>query len=188
MLAKVYDTEINIDYNNVHGFNRYAGDMLAEYQQSIEEGLDIEKYQSLFESVAAMENGAIKTKMSDALYELVVNSEIRSDYKYNGSADANQIIISKNIIIDGNGSTIDGNGSLNQMLRIYSGKSVTLKNMIIVGFNPTAILNYGSLTLDNVTFTGSGTDAAGAGRNQSAAADRPGGTAPHGPGNYPICQ
>ena len=83
MLAKIYDTEINIDYNNVHGFNRYAGDMLAEYQQSIEEGLDIEKYKSLFESVAAMENGAIKTKMSDALYELVVNSEIRSDYKYN---------------------------------------------------------------------------------------------------------
>lgn len=83
MFAKIYDTDIKIDYNQVDGFNRYPSDIMAEYQQSMEEGLDIEKYKPLFESVAALKNGEIKTKMSDAIYELVINSKIRSDYKYN---------------------------------------------------------------------------------------------------------
>lgn len=83
MFAKIYDTDIKIDYNQVDGFNRYLDDIMAEYQQSIEEGLDIEKQKPLFESVAELKNGEIKTKMSDAIYELVINSKIRSDYKYN---------------------------------------------------------------------------------------------------------
>lgn len=83
MFAKVYDTEIKIDYKQVDGFNRYLDDIMAEYHQSMEEGLDIEKHKALFESVAAMKNDAIKAKISDHIYELVINSKIRSDYKYN---------------------------------------------------------------------------------------------------------
>ena len=83
MFSKIYDTEIKIDYNQVDGFNRYLDDIMLEYQQSMEEGLDIEKHKSLFEAVATLENGETKAKMSDAVYELVINSKIRSDYKYN---------------------------------------------------------------------------------------------------------
>lgn len=43
MFAKIYDKEIKIDYNNVDGFNRYPSDLMTEYVQSMEEGLDIEK-------------------------------------------------------------------------------------------------------------------------------------------------
>lgn len=43
MFAKFYDTDIKIDYNNADGFNRYLDDIMLEYQQSMEEGLDIEK-------------------------------------------------------------------------------------------------------------------------------------------------
>lgn len=80
-----------IDYNNAHGFNRYLDDIMLEYQQSMEEGLDIEKHKGLFESVAAMKNDAIKAKMCDAIYELVINSEIRPDYKYNEPNKLNEI-------------------------------------------------------------------------------------------------
>ncbi len=83
MFAKIYDTEIKVDYNNVDGFNRYADDIMAEYQQSVEEGLDIENQKALFEAVACLKNGEIKTKMSDSIFELVINSKIRSNYKYN---------------------------------------------------------------------------------------------------------
>lgn len=83
MFAKIYDTEIKPDYNNVHGFNRYPSDIMAEYNQCVEEGLDIEKHRELFESVAAMENGEEKSRLSDKIFEIVVNSEIRPDYKYN---------------------------------------------------------------------------------------------------------
>lgn len=83
MFAKIYDTEIKIDYNNVDGYNRYPSDIMAEYIQSVEEGLDIEKYRGLFEAVSEMPGGEYKTRMSDIIYEMVINAKIRPDYKYN---------------------------------------------------------------------------------------------------------
>lgn len=91
MFAKIYDTEIKIDYNNADGFNRYADDIMAEYQQSVEEGLDIEKQKALFEAVAGLKNGEIKAKMSDSIFELVINSKIRPDYKYNEPSKLEEI-------------------------------------------------------------------------------------------------
>ncbi len=82
MFSEIYDTELKIDYNHTEGFNRYASDIMAEYNQSVEEGLDIENQKPLFESVAAMENGAEKTRMSDLIFETVMNAKIRADYKY----------------------------------------------------------------------------------------------------------
>ncbi len=82
VFAKIYNTEIIPDYNNADGLNRYPQDLLAEYVQSMEEGLDVERYKGLFESVAALEPGEIKTKMSDLLYELVINAKLQAGYLY----------------------------------------------------------------------------------------------------------
>ena len=83
MFAKIYDTEIKIDYNQADGFNSYPSDLMIEYNQCIEEGLDVEQYKELFESVAAMENGAEKTKKSNEVFEIVLSADIRADYKHN---------------------------------------------------------------------------------------------------------
>lgn len=82
MYSEVYGTEIKIDYNQVDGFNRYPSDIMAEYNQCIEEGLDIEKQKALFESVAAMENGEMKTRMSELIFETVMGAKMRADYRY----------------------------------------------------------------------------------------------------------
>ncbi len=91
MFAEIYNKDIKIDYNHADGFNRYPSDLKTEYIQSVEEGLDIEKYKDLFDSVAAMPNGEYKTRMSDIIYEMVVNSKIRSGYKYNEPSAYNEI-------------------------------------------------------------------------------------------------
>lgn len=91
MFSKVYDTELRTDYSQADGFNRYPSDIMAEYNQSIEEGLDIEKYKSLFESVAAMKNGEIKTKMSEQIFEIVMGANIRRGYKYNEPCELKKI-------------------------------------------------------------------------------------------------
>lgn len=91
MFAKIYDTELKFDHNHVEGFNRYASDALLEYNQSIEEGLDIEKHKDLFETVSKMRSGELKTKMSDLIYETVINSKIRSDYKYKEPNELDEI-------------------------------------------------------------------------------------------------
>ncbi len=91
MFAKIYDTEIKVDYNDANGFNRYSSDIMDEYRQSMEEGLDLEKSKSLFEAVAAMESGDVKNRMSDLIFETVINAKIRSDYKYNEPNDIDGI-------------------------------------------------------------------------------------------------
>ena len=91
MFAKIYNTEIKTDYNNVDGFNRYPQDIMLEYNQSVEEGLDIEKYKDIFEAVAALEPGEYKTRMSDIIYEMVINAEMKADYKYNEPSELKEI-------------------------------------------------------------------------------------------------
>ena len=83
MFSKAYNTEFKIDYNNIDALNRYPQDLLAEYNQCIEEGLDVEKYKDLFEAVAALDPSEHKVKMSDVIFEIVMNAEIRKDYQYN---------------------------------------------------------------------------------------------------------
>ena len=91
MFSKIYNTELKINYNPVDDFNRYAFDISAEYNQSVEEGLDIEEHKALFEAVQNMPNGEEKTKMSDVIFELVMNSKIREDYKYNEPNELEEI-------------------------------------------------------------------------------------------------
>ncbi len=91
MFAKIYNTEIKTDYNNADGLNRYPQDLLAEYNQSMEEGLDVERYKGLFEEVAALEAGDIKTRMSDLLFELVINAGTQPGYKYDEPSSLEEI-------------------------------------------------------------------------------------------------
>lgn len=122
MFAKNYGTEIKINYNNNDDFNRYPQDIMAEYAQSVEEGLDIEKYKSLFESVAALENGDIKSRISDSIFELVINADMRSDYKYNEPNEINAIkTLRKPYEISGNAS--DGQELRKKLLGAWSGRA-----------------------------------------------------------------
>lgn len=91
MFAKIYNTEIKIDHNNVDGLNRYPSDLMAEYKQSIEEGLDVEKYKPLFEAVSSLSNGEYKTRMSDVIYEMVINANMQQGYKYNEPSTLKEI-------------------------------------------------------------------------------------------------
>ncbi len=60
----------------------YASDLMTEYQQSVEEGLDIESYKDLFTAVAALPKTEIKEKLSEVLFEIVANAEIKEGYPY----------------------------------------------------------------------------------------------------------
>jgi len=91
VFSKTYSKEIKIDYNNVDALNRYPSDMMAEYKQSLEEGLDVEKYKLLFEAVAGLEDGKYKTRLSDVVYEMVINAPLRTDYKYNEPLNLEEI-------------------------------------------------------------------------------------------------
>lgn len=71
--------------------NLYLDNLMVEYHQCVDEGLDIEKYEALFSSVAAMPNDEIKEKIADPLSELVSKLEIKEGYKYKEPSDLNGI-------------------------------------------------------------------------------------------------
>ncbi len=82
MYAKNYGIKIERDFYDADGFNRYPSDIMMEYQQSIEEGLDIEQHKAFFESVEALDKGEEKTVLSEKIFDIVINADMRADYKY----------------------------------------------------------------------------------------------------------
>ncbi len=102
MFSKNYGIKIEQDYYNKNDFNRYPSDLLLEYQQCIEEGLDVEKYKMLFEQAAVLENGEEKTKRSNEIFSLVIGADMRTDYKYEEPTTLNEIRkLRKDYKIDG---------------------------------------------------------------------------------------
>ncbi len=65
----------------------YAKDLLTEYNQSLEEGLDIAAYEKLFADVAAMPHTVYKDRMADVLFDIVLNAPVREDYGYDEPSD-----------------------------------------------------------------------------------------------------
>lgn len=91
MVFKAYNSEIKIDYRNIDELNRYPQDLQAEYVQSMEEGLDVEKYKDLIDAVSALEAGEHKTRMSDVIFDLVINADMQEGYKYNEPSTLKEI-------------------------------------------------------------------------------------------------
>ncbi len=69
-------------YQNIHDWEFYSSNLLTEYQQSFEEGLDIEKFKDVFSSISRLPKGEIKKKLGDVLFEIVTSANRREDYPY----------------------------------------------------------------------------------------------------------
>ena len=87
-----YNKVMKPKYSSMHDWEFYASNSLIEYQQSIEQGLDIEKYEDLFLTVSKLPKGEIKKKLGDVLFEIVSQAEMRKDYKYNEPSNLDAII------------------------------------------------------------------------------------------------
>ena len=86
-----YNKVMKPQYASIHDWEFYTSDILTEYQQSIEEGLDIETYKDVFESVSRLPKGEIKKKIGDVLFEVVTNAKQKEDYKYIEPSDLDGI-------------------------------------------------------------------------------------------------
>ena len=80
--AILYNSEMKPQYSSIPTWEFYAADIMTEYQQSYEEGLDIEGYKDLFFSVSKLSASEIKKKLGDVIFEIVSNAPTRKDYKY----------------------------------------------------------------------------------------------------------
>jgi transcriptional regulator with XRE-family HTH domain len=69
---------IKPQYENINEWEFYSSNLITEYQQSVEEGLDIEKYKDVFESVSSLPLNEIKEKLGEVLFEVVQSANQQS--------------------------------------------------------------------------------------------------------------
>ncbi len=126
-------------------------------EQSIENTTLIESY-SVNEDMEISED--LENGNYSNLNELIDNNdfvELDKNYTYSEKSDSKLkqgIVIKKDIIIDGKGFSINSEDA--RLFDVDSEGSLTLKNIILLNYNPksnSAIKNLGKLTFDNVTFT-----------------------------------
>lgn len=60
----------------------YSNNIMLEYRQCTEEGLDIESFKELFEAVAKMPMSEAKEKAADAVFDIVCKAPLRADYEF----------------------------------------------------------------------------------------------------------
>ena len=73
---------IKPQYQNLHDWEFYSANIQVEYAQSTDEGLDVERYEDIFNAVARLPKGEIKKRFGDILFDVVLSAPKKEGYKY----------------------------------------------------------------------------------------------------------
>ena len=74
-------------YEHIHDWEFYGSNLMTEYTQSVEEGLDLSAYTDLFTAVSRLPKGEEKKPFADLLFHAVQNAAMRADFPYNEPSD-----------------------------------------------------------------------------------------------------
>ena len=88
--------DIQPQYETQDEWDEFTSDLMTEYRQCDEEGLDIAPYQNLFQAVSMLPKGETKKKFADLLYEITTQVKTRPDYPYNEPSDLDGIFRLRN--------------------------------------------------------------------------------------------
>ncbi len=70
------------NYANLSPYESYSAGLEIEYQQSIEEGLNVEAYKELVNSVSKLPQNEIKKKFADTIFEAINSAGTVKDYPF----------------------------------------------------------------------------------------------------------
>ena len=82
---------IKPQYANIHDWEFYSSNLLTEYRQSIEEGLDIEAYKDVFLAVSRLPKDERKKELGDILFDVVISANQKEGYPYMEPSDLETI-------------------------------------------------------------------------------------------------
>ncbi len=78
-------------YSAMPDWELYVSSVMDEYQQSIDEGLDVKQYKDIFSDISKLPKGEIKKKFGDVIFDIIIKAEKRKDYKYNEPSELSKI-------------------------------------------------------------------------------------------------
>ncbi|MBR2459877.1 MAG: ADP-ribosylglycohydrolase family protein, partial [Clostridia bacterium] len=86
-----FNKKLQPKYANIHNWESYSSELNVEYQQSIEQGLDISQYKDVFSAVSRLPKGEIKEKLGEVLFGVVEEADTVKGYKYVEPSDIDEI-------------------------------------------------------------------------------------------------
>lgn len=92
MAEELHGGEILPYYEEIPNWEFYSSAVMEEYQQSYDEGLDIEPYRELFESIAKIPKSRIKKELGDVVQKIVLTVPMREGYPYREPSGLEEIL------------------------------------------------------------------------------------------------
>ncbi len=78
---------IKPQYANIHDWEFYSSNLPIEYNQALEEGLDIAAYKDIFADVARLPKGEMQKRFGDILFDVVRTAKQVEGYPYTEPSD-----------------------------------------------------------------------------------------------------
>ena len=69
----------------------YCADLPIEYEQCIDEGLDLKEYGELFRAVSLLPGNDAKARIADVIFDIVLNAKTAEGYPYTEPSDLDGI-------------------------------------------------------------------------------------------------
>ena len=82
---------IRPQYVNMHDWEFYSSNIMTEYLQSLDEGLDILQYKELFTAASRLPKGEISKRLGDIIFDIVNTANIREDFPFVEPSELNAI-------------------------------------------------------------------------------------------------
>ena len=78
-------------YQNIHDWEFYSSNLMTEFEQSLEEGLDVDAYGDIFRAVSRLPKGETKKRFGDILFDVVRSAKVKEGYPYIEPSELGQI-------------------------------------------------------------------------------------------------
>lgn len=88
---KTENRRIYPSYDSLPSSELYSEELECEYEQLVNEGVDIEDYKDLFKCVSKLKRSKYKMRIADIIFEIALNAPQREDYSYNEPSELQAI-------------------------------------------------------------------------------------------------
>ncbi|MGI5893850.1 MAG: ADP-ribosylglycohydrolase family protein [Candidatus Merdivicinus sp.] len=81
------EAHIKPAYSALHSWQKYSHDLDVEYQQCLEEGIDVRPYEALFSAAQKMPDDEYRDAVSDVLFQITRSAPVMPGYPYREPSD-----------------------------------------------------------------------------------------------------
>ena len=86
-----FGRKIRPKYEKMSKWEIYCADLPIEYEQCIDEGLDLKEYGELFRAVSLLPGNDAKARIADVIFDIVLNAKTAEGYPYTEPSDLDGI-------------------------------------------------------------------------------------------------